>query len=245
MIWFSACSSVTPSSCTVVGAVRRPRGRKLMLMPVASPIDVQDVAQADVVEAQVQRLARRRVEERLGRRGPRPLAHAPRSAASGRAASIRSRIVRSSSATLAAARRLLGSYSVACLYSPSAASSWSCSSNSRALLEVRARRGQHRALERDLVVGVVGRRLHGLAVGGDRLVQVAGAACAASPWRNALPAAHPAAATQRQRSEQPPNLQSAICNLQCSHDPVSRIVCRPRPSTYAISIDSTPIFRIR
>ena len=41
----------------------------------------------------------------------------------GRAASMRSRIVRSSSATFADASRLLGSYSLAGLYSPSAASS--------------------------------------------------------------------------------------------------------------------------
>ena len=41
----------------------------------------------------------------------------------GREASMRSRIVRSSSATFAVAVRLLGSYSLACRYSPSAASS--------------------------------------------------------------------------------------------------------------------------
>ena len=48
----------------------------------------------------------------------------------GRDASIRALIVRSSSATLDVARRLLGSYSLACLYSPCAASSWSFCSNS-------------------------------------------------------------------------------------------------------------------
>ncbi len=41
----------------------------------------------------------------------------------GRAASIRSRIVFWSCSILAAVPRLLGSYSLACLYSPSAASS--------------------------------------------------------------------------------------------------------------------------
>src|SRR5262249_30649326 len=40
------------------------------------------------------------------------------------------------------------------------------------------------------------------------------------------------------------NQQSAISNLP-SHEPESRIVWRPRPSRYAISIDSTPIFRMR
>jgi hypothetical protein len=48
----------------------------------------------------------------------------------GRAASTRSRIVLSISATLTLIRRLVGSCSDASLYSPSAASSWSCPSYS-------------------------------------------------------------------------------------------------------------------
>src|SRR5262249_38897805 len=43
------------------------------------------------------------------------------------------------------------------------------------LLEVRARRRLHRALEADLVVGVVRRRLDGSPVRGDRVVEIAGA----------------------------------------------------------------------
>ena len=75
-----------------------------------------------------------------------------------------------------------------------------------------------------------------------------------SPWRNALPAAQPPAtiaSASRSEPAQPSVTVLAICNLQsqsaiCNrHDPLSRIVCRPRPSRYAISIDSTPIFRIR
>ncbi len=74
----------------------------------------------------------------------------------GRAASIRWRIVWSSAITFAAACRLVGSYSEASRYSPRAASSWSCSSKALRLVEMRTRRGELRAFERDLVVRIVG-----------------------------------------------------------------------------------------
>ena len=66
------------------------------------------------------------------------------------------------------------------------------------LIEVRARGGQHRALERDLIVGVVRLGLHGLAVSRDGLIEIAGF-IAASPSRNACPAAQPAASNGRSR----------------------------------------------
>ena len=132
-------------------------------------------------------------------------------------------------------------------------------------LEMGARRRLHRALQRDLVVRIVGRRLHGPAVRGDRFVEIARAhrrfALAERLARRAPAGAASASASSNRRcalcimschrtsaaaaiESASRNRQSAICNLQ-SHDPVSRIVCRPRPSRYAISIDSTPIFRMR
>ena len=85
---------------------------------------------------------------------------------------------------------------------------------------------------------------------------------ASSPWRNACPAAQPPATSvshqQRAESRHPfrqsrsnshvmSHLQNAVSWVAVCrphYDP-SRIVWRPRPSTYAISIDSAPIRRIR
>ena len=84
---------------------------------------VEDVAQAGVVEAEVQRLARRRVQDRLGGRGARALAHRlNRRLRPRRLDAIANRPVERGDLRRRRAR-LLGSYSLASLYSPSAASS--------------------------------------------------------------------------------------------------------------------------
>jgi hypothetical protein len=93
------------------------------------------------------------------------------------------------------------------------------------LVKVHARGGLQRALQRDLVRRVVGRRLRGLAIRDDRLVDVAlvhvGFALAEGRARGA------AAGQQRQnehgRLRPAANPKSDICNRQF-HDPVSRIV---------------------
>ncbi len=91
----------------------------------------------------------------------------------GRAASLRARICCSRLVTLAAAVWLLGSYSAASRYSLRAASSWSCCFELLRAIEVLARRGDHGALERDLVRRVVGILLDRDAVVGHGLVGLA------------------------------------------------------------------------
>ena len=162
-------------------AVELNRGGTVGDVPIVGDVDagragdeIQDVAQAGVGEAKVERLARRRIENRLGRRGARPLPHLldgrprprrldplandliERGDLGGRQA-VR-RIVLTGQTVLAAGGvELILSLE---LLRP---------------IEMRARRRQHGALERDLVVRVVRRRLHRRPVVRDRLVEIAGA----------------------------------------------------------------------
>ena len=128
-------------------------------------------------------------------------------------------------------------------------------------IEVRTRRGEHRALERDLVVRVVRIGLHGAAIGGDRFVEIARArrglalakrlACGAADAQASASATSTPSSFSRlviginQQSASVAALSSSALSSQPVQDPLSRIVCRPRPSRCAISIDSTPIFRMR
>ncbi len=73
----------------------------------------------------------------------------------GRLFSMRSRIIRSSSAARDSARRFVASISIAFLYSMSAPSSWSFDLELMCAADVFARRALHRPLERNLERGVV------------------------------------------------------------------------------------------
>ena len=172
MIWFSACSSVTPSRLTVAGRSANSRS-KLTLMPVALPIAFRMSRSADVVEMEVQRLARRRIEHRLGRRGARALAQLPdRRLGPRRLDAVadgaielghlrgRGAVARIVVARLPGTRRA----------PPRAGPSFS---NSCAFSRCARDAACMRALQCNLVVGVVGRRLQRLAVRGHRLVEMA------------------------------------------------------------------------
>ena len=156
----------------------------------------------------------------------------------GRAASTRSRIVLSRSATFTLIRRLVFAERRLELVLPFVL---------RRAGEVGARRGEHRALQRNLVLRVLGRLLNGLAVRHDGSVEVAVLGRHLTLLER-LPGR--AANGQRRHGEQEsqPGQQSAVCSSQVrksSHNPVNRIVCRPRPSRYDSSIDSVPIRRMR
>ena len=151
MIWLSASSSVTPSSCTVVARSATSRSN-VKLMPVMPPIAASAVAHARPVDHQPDRLTRRRIEDRFRRRGAGPLAHRldrrlwPRRFDPiadwhdpvapplpwPRGCSGRTRLP---ACTRPARPRADPSFEVVCGF-----------------LEVRARRGQLRPLERDLVM---------------------------------------------------------------------------------------------
>jgi hypothetical protein len=176
--------------------------------------DAEDVAKADVVEAQVQRLARRRIEDWFGRRGACALAqlldrrHRPRGLDAladraielgdlGRRQAI-ARIVLARQPVLAERRLEL----ILLLESVRA-------------LEVGARRRLHRPLQRNLVIRVVRRRLDGPAVRRHRFVQISSAhrhfalterlACRAP--------------TGRQRQDNDADPQATMCPLH--HAPVT------------------------
>ena len=161
--------------------VQRDRGGPILILAIEADGDavrradrVHDVAQALVVEAQVQRLARGRVENRLRRRGARPFAHAddcrlrPRrfdAFADGaiefgdlRRGQPVARFVLARGLVLVERGFELILFLV--LVRP---------------VEMRARRRLHGALQRDLVRRVFRRRLRGLAVLDHGLVEVAGA----------------------------------------------------------------------
>ncbi len=127
-------------------------------MPVAMPDRVEDVAQAGVVEDDVERIARRRVEQRR-RRLPRRL----RSCwivGCGRDASARSRMRRSISSTLPAICRLRRVELAGAAVLAQRVLELAARLEHARLIEVQDRRVDHRALERDLVVGAVGILLH-------------------------------------------------------------------------------------
>ena len=106
------------------------------------------------------------------------------------------------------------------------------------LIQVLVRGVDHRALERNLVVAAVGSLLHGLAVILDRGVPVASA-------RGVLAAAERARSTAPRCRKRQRHHDDQLQPVYTHHCPESRIVWRPRPSTYARSADSTPIFRRR
>ena len=163
----------------------------------------------------------------------------------GVAASMRSRNVRSICAAFALNCRFDGSNSCALRYARSASSSWPASSNCRPRSAYIAGGGDHRPLERDLVVraiGIVCRAPAGRTrrpLPSRRPCRPPRRAQTHGPWR-----------TRRQHGQRAPASLRAFTNatghrIPYLYCPVSRITCRPRPSAYVISMDSVPIFTIR
>ena len=114
-----------------------------------------------------------------------------------------------------------------------------------AALGVHRRRGDHRAFERDLVVGAIGIVLERLPVEADRRFPVAGLAGRLAARERAA-----RGAASRHHGRRAPRIDHGFHDatdhrILCpSYCPVSLITCRPRPSAYVISIDSVPIFTI-
>ena len=189
-------------------------------MPVGLAMKFEHVPDLGVRELDAQRVARRRVQHRFGRCGARLRPQrfdgrpGPR-----RLDAIADGLLERGH--LGHRRvRLLGSYSEASRYSPSAASSWSLLLEFSRALEMRPGGGHHRALQRDRIVRIVGIGLHGPPVRRDGFVEIAGAHRAlALPERLAGGAS---AGDDRQRQKNPElaqpsasqcpriNLQSAI-----------------------------------
>ena len=174
MIWLSACSSVDAVELHGRGAIGE--------LAVEADVDavrradgVQDVAQADVVEVQFSgsRDAGLRIGSADAARARSRIAWI---AGFGRAASMRSRIVLIELGDLrrgaAVARVVLGWPACIRRAPPRADPAFS---NSRALSRCARDAACIARCSADLVGGVVGDGLHGLAVGRDRLVEVAGA----------------------------------------------------------------------
>ena len=251
MICCSASSSVTPSRLIGDRPVDWKSRSKMTLMPVDSPMKFR-MSRALALLKRTGPSGEVGVEQRLGRHACALLRAAARSAAAAATASMRSRMVRSSSAALAATWRLLASSSAARRYSRSASSSCPAASALRARSAWAAAAAIRRPLERDLVLGAVGIVLHRLPVVLDGRVPVAGARGRLAARERAARRAGGQHAGQQRRprrvsavvvaQDSPPSAHQLATAAYC---PVSRIVCRPRPSRYAISIDSLPIFRMR
>ena len=134
--------------------------------------EVEDVAQAGVVEANVQRLARRGIENRLGRCRARPFTQLLDRRWRARSLhTLPDRAVERGDlgASLTVGRIVL----VRLLVFAERGFELILILVLFCFFEVRARGGEHGPLERDLIVGVVGRGLHGLAIRRDRLIKVA------------------------------------------------------------------------
>jgi type I restriction enzyme R subunit len=205
---------------------------------------VQDVAQADVVEVKIERLARRGIQDRLGRRGARPLAHphdrrlGPRGLDAFADDAIQfgdlrgsgpvARLVFAGGLVLAERGLQLILFLVLAR-----------------LVQVHARGGLQRALQRDFVGRVVGRRLRGLAIRDDRLVDVA-----VVHVRFALAEGRArGAATGQQRQYEhghvrpAANLKSEICNRQFPH--CGWFVPVPAGSKFASMLSFGNAFRVK
>ena len=200
-------------------------------MPVRSLIDAEHVADRRAGEADRQRIARRRVENRLGGLLARLLAELlDRGPGARRLDALADQAVELGHLRggLAVGRVVFGrpppfqdrGVELTGGFEPARRG------------DVLARGRQHRPLEGDAVVGALGRLLHRLAQMGDRRIPVARAPpLLAAPERAArrTPREHDGERHERGQSGHP------------GHCPVNRIVWRPRPSRYDISTDSTPM----
>jgi len=176
-------------------------------MPCAAPIAFMMSRRLTLLKCRFSGFARRRVEDRFSRRQPRALAQRlDRRLGPRRLDPLANDAIELGD--LEDASRLLGSYSLAALYSPRRRLELILLLVLVRLFEVHPRRCLHRPLQRNLVGGVVGRGLRRPAVLGHRLVEVAG------PHRGVAVAERRArgAAAHQQRPAPPP--QSAICNLK-------------------------------